>query len=110
MSMTPFPPLFLTCIVFGGLIRLLEIWILVSSTREFFVSQWQSDYGGPFSLSSGVLAVCILFFTTSLFHVISEPRTKAHWATLCCCLVLLVYGYGIHHYTARMASETVQSP
>lgn len=107
--MTPFPPLFPTAVVFGGLIRLLEIWILASSTREFFVFQWQSDCGGPFSLSSGILAICILFFAASLFQAISEPRKKAHRATLCFCLILVVYGYGIHHYTARMASEMIQS-
>jgi len=97
-TMTPFPCVFVSAIVFGGVLRLVEIFVLASSTREGFLNIWLGRRIGPFRMGDIVLGCGILFLLLSVFGVVAEPRSLAAWMTLGFCLILICYTAGLRYF------------
>ena len=96
-AMAPFPCLFVSAIVFGGVLRLLELYIMTSSTLEGFLDIWLGRRLGPFGLGDIVVGCGILFLLLSVFEVVTEPRSLASWMTLGFCLILMCYVVGLRY-------------
>jgi hypothetical protein len=95
--MTPFPCLFACAIVFGVVIRLLEIFILASSTRDGVIDLWLGHGSGPCSIGDLVFGCGILFLLLSVLGIVTEPRSMAGWMTLGFCVVLVCYTTGLRY-------------
>jgi len=97
--MKPLPSTFLCIVVFGGLLRLIELGFFTMLTSDFLVSSFKEIRFGPFSLSKGVLIVCSLFLLLATVELAADHKRGVNWASFMISLILFVYGYGIFHFT-----------
>lgn len=91
--MFPFRPLFIGAIVFGGLARILELYVLCSSSRESFYHFWQGNEDLAFSPSDGIHVCCVLFLVVAAIESFAIRRSGEKWALLGICAILVCYGY-----------------
>lgn len=94
----PFPSVFVSAIVFAGVLRLLDVFILLSTTPDGFTDLWLGRRMLPFSIGDIVLACGALFLLLSLFGVVRNPRSLAAWMTLGFCLLLMCYTAGLRFF------------
>lgn len=96
--MVPLPFVFVSAIVFGGVLRLLEVFIMASSTLEGFLDIWLGRRFGPFGMGDIVLGCGILFLLLSVFGVVTDPRSLAARMSLGFCLILMCYTTGLRYF------------
>ena len=101
--MLPIRPLFAMAVVFGGILRILDCYLLAASTRPGFIRAWQEKGDMAFALSDGVRVCCLLFLMVAFAELFLRPRSLAGWASLVVCALLAVYGCGLDFSPDDMA-------
>jgi hypothetical protein len=96
-TMVPLLGVFVSAIVFGVVLRILEVFIMTSSTVEGLVDIWLGRRIGPFGIGDIVLGCGILFLLLSILNVITDPRSLSVWMTLAFCVILFCYTYGLRY-------------
>ena len=100
--MIPIRPLFAAAIVFGGVVRIIESFLLCSSTRPGFIRAWQEQGEVAFALSDGVRVCCLLFLLVAFVELFLRPKSPAGWACFVFCGLLAIYGCGLDFFTDEM--------
>ncbi len=100
--MAPFPCLFVSAIVYGGIVRLIDIYLLSTATSVGFYDLWLGRHFGIFCMGDIVLGTGILFFVLAILEVFFEPRSVATWMTWGFCAILLYYTAGLRYLPERM--------
>lgn len=101
-SMMPFSCLFLSAIVFGGVLRLLETYIMVTSTLDGFMDIWIGRSIGWFSMGDIVAGCGLLFLLLSIYEVVAARRSVVAWMTLAFCVLLMCYTAGLRYFPEEM--------
>jgi len=108
--MVPFPCLFVSAIVYGGVLRLLDVYLLTTATSVGFYDLWLGRYFGIFCMGDIVLATGILFFVVAISGVFFNPRSFATWMTLGFCAILLYYTAALRYLPEGLLLDPILVP
>lgn len=94
-----FSPLFLTAIAYAVVLRLVEIYLSVTTTMSGLPGVWRDHVIGGFGLLNIVFLTAFAFIAVAILDALRSPKTVRGWMALVFCALLAVYALGIHAFT-----------
>jgi hypothetical protein len=90
-SVWGFSPLFITVVIYAAIIRLLDIYIIVTSLLVGYLQFWLDPVIGFLSFGDIILTTALLFFGLSIYELKGKFRSLARWLTMMTTLLLVLY-------------------
>lgn len=103
-SIWGFTSLFTTAVVYGALLRILDVFILVTSTDNGYATFWLEPAIGFLSLGDLILSTALFFLGLAIYELIGKFRSFRNWITLVTCLLLVVYALTLCLNVRNLAS------
>jgi hypothetical protein len=90
-SVWGFSSLFISVVVYAGIIRILDIYILMTSTLGGYLQFWLDPVVGVLSFGDLILSTALVFFGLSIYEMKGKFRSLSRWITMMTCLLLVLY-------------------
>jgi hypothetical protein len=97
-----FSPLFLAAIGFAVTLRLLEVYLSVTTTLSGLATMWRGDAIGDLGMADSACLVASAFVIVAILDVLQSPKQIGRWMALGFCMLLAVYAASIYHFTEAM--------
>ena len=95
-------PLFLAAIGFAVTLRLLEIYLSVTTTLSGLATTWRGAALGHWGIADFACLVACAFVIVAILDVLQSPKMIGRWMALGFCILLAVYAASIYHFTETM--------
>lgn len=86
-----FTPLFVSVVVYAGLVRMLDTYMMVTSTLVGYFKFWLDPVIGVLSFGDLILSTVLVFFGLSIHEMNGNLKSPARWITMMTCLLLVSY-------------------
>ena len=97
-----FSPLFLTAVGFAVTLRLLEVYLSVTTTVSGLATIWRGAAIGDLGIADFACLVACAFVIVAILDVLQSPKVIGRWMALGFCIPLAVYAASIYHFTDTM--------
>jgi hypothetical protein len=97
-----FSPLFLAAIGFAVTLRLLEVYLSVTTTLSGLATVWRGAAIGDWGIADIACLVACAFVIVAILDVLQSPKMIGRWMVLGFCMLLAVYAASIFHFTETM--------
>ena len=97
-----FSPLFLIAMGFAVTLRLLEIYLSVTTTLNGLATMWRAPAIGDLSIADFACLVACAFVIVAILDVLQSPKMIGRWMALGFCMLLAGYAASIYYFTETM--------
>jgi hypothetical protein len=97
-----FSPLFLAAIGFAVTLRLLEVYLSVTTTLSGLATMWRGAVIGDWGMADFACLVASAFVIVAILDVVQSPKMIGRWMALGFCMLLAVYAASIYDFTETM--------
>ena len=95
----PLPSVMLAAILFGGIIRVVELYVIGTSSREAFFVIWNGGDSLGIRPCDAVHVVGLLFLTMSILEGFTPRSLLSRWMEFGVCLTVATYTGLLRHLT-----------
>jgi hypothetical protein len=97
-----FSPLFIAAVGFGVTLRVLEIYLSMTTTVPGLVTMWRGATIGELGIADLACVVACIFVIVAILEALQSPKRIGGWMALGFCILLVVYAAGIYQFTKNM--------